>query len=408
MATIEEVVKWEAAIYQIETSDPVIGGADGVANRAIRQLSNRTQYLKSVQDTYKEKVDNHFIATNPHPQYATLADPVFTGTPKTPTPASSAVGQEIANAAFVRSLIESIVGTAPDALDTLSELAEALGQDPNFASTMTTALAGKLSKAQNGADIPDVAQFLANLGIPDMLALKANLANPEFTGKPKAPTPSVSDNSTQIANTAFVWLLLRNYAIINSPTFTGEPKSPTPALTTNSDVMATTAFVHRAIDELIGAAPGALDTLSELATALGNDPNFATTITNALSGKQAKDDTLTALSGKDVSGLLGYLGFKVTGLGTESIYIEGPLGIHLQIFWRDVANDATTGAAKSTDMTYPKAFPNGAWGVFSTKMTYVQVVCSCESATKTGFRCYTMNLGTTITSSRIAFLAVGW
>ena len=59
---------------------------------------------------------------------------------------------------------------------------------------------------------------------------------------------------------------------------------------------------------MVGSAPAALDTLNELAAALGNDPNFATTMLNALAGKQPLDNTLTNLSGKDVAGLLAYLG----------------------------------------------------------------------------------------------------
>ena len=58
---------------------------------------------------------------------------------------------------------------------------------------------------------------------------------------------------------------------------------------------------------MVGSAPAALDTLNELAAALGNDPNFATTMLNALAGKQPLDNTLTNLSGKDVAGLLTYL-----------------------------------------------------------------------------------------------------
>ncbi len=63
-----------------------------------------------------------------------------------------------------------------------------------------------------------------------------------------------------------------------------------------------------AIAAMVGSAPAALDTLNELAAALGNDPNFATTMLNALAGKQPLDNTLTNLSGKDVAGLLSYLG----------------------------------------------------------------------------------------------------
>ncbi|HAH0889560.1 TPA: phage tail protein [Escherichia coli] len=74
---------------------------------------------------------------------APLNSPVFTGTPTTPTPPDDAVGLEMANAAFVRKLLAALVGSSPEALDTLNELAAALGSDPNFATTVTNALAGK-------------------------------------------------------------------------------------------------------------------------------------------------------------------------------------------------------------------------------------------------------------------------
>ncbi|WP_247181552.1 phage tail protein [Escherichia coli] len=98
------------------------------------------------------------------------------------------------------------------------------------------------------------------------------------------------------------------YAQKHNPTFTGEPKAPTPAAGNNTTRIATTAFVQAAITALINGAPATLDTLKEIAAAINNDPKFSTTINNALSGKQPLDETLTHLSGKDVAGLLAYLG----------------------------------------------------------------------------------------------------
>ncbi|EHC6745417.1 hypothetical protein JS001_002465 [Salmonella enterica subsp. enterica] len=66
------------------------------------------------------------------------------------------------------------------------------------------------------------------------------------------------------------------------------------------------------VAQLVGSAPETLDTLKELADALGNDPNFATTVLNKLAGKQPLDDTLTALSGKSVDGLIEYVGLRET------------------------------------------------------------------------------------------------
>ncbi|EJK2756228.1 phage tail protein [Escherichia coli] len=116
------------------------------------------------------------------------------------------------------------------------------------------------------------------------------------------------------------------YAQKHNPTFTGEPKAPTPAAGNNTTRIATTAFVQAAITALINGAPATLDTLKEIAAAINNDPKFSTTINNALAGKQPLDNTLTHLSGKDVAGLLTYL-----GLG------EGAPAIGVPFFWPSAA-----------------------------------------------------------------------
>ncbi|HGF4004466.1 TPA: phage tail protein [Escherichia coli] len=100
----------------------------------------------------------------------------------------------------------------------------------------------------------------------------------------------------------------KQYAPKASPALTGTPTAPTAAQTVNNTQIATTGFVKSAIAALVASSPAALDTLKELAAALGNDPNFATTVTNALAGKQPLDRTLTNLSGKTVNGILQYLG----------------------------------------------------------------------------------------------------
>ena len=86
-------------------------------------------------------------------------------------------------------------------------------------------------------------------------------------------------------------------APLNSPALTGTPTTPTARQGTNNTQIASTAFVMAAIAALVDSSPDALNTLNELAAALGNDPNFATTMTKALAGKQPKDATLTALAG---------------------------------------------------------------------------------------------------------------
>ncbi len=112
----------------------------------------------------------HLAAADPHTQYAPKASPTFTGTPKAPTAAAGNNSTQLANTAFVQAAIAALVASSPAALDTLNELAAALGNDPNFAATMTNALAGKMDKAANGTDIADVSEFLKNLGLGDISA----------------------------------------------------------------------------------------------------------------------------------------------------------------------------------------------------------------------------------------------
>jgi len=134
-------------------------------------------------------------------------------------------------------------------------------------------------------------------------AMKANLASPNFTGAPTAPTAAPGSNYGELANAAFVWGAINTYATtvtnalaskanLASPALTGIPTVPTAAPGTNSLQAANTAYVAAALAALVDSSPGALDTLNELAKALGNDPNFATTMTNALAGKANKATTL--------------------------------------------------------------------------------------------------------------------
>ncbi|ECE9307432.1 phage tail protein, partial [Salmonella enterica subsp. enterica serovar Enteritidis] len=101
-------------------------------------------------------------------------------------------------------------------------------------------------------------------------------------------------------------------APLDSPAFTGTPTTPTPSDDAKGLQTANAEFVRKLIAALVGSVPESLDTLQELADALGNDPNFATTIVNKLAGKQPLDETLTALSGKGADGLIEYIGLRNT------------------------------------------------------------------------------------------------
>lgn len=134
----------------------------------------------------------HLAAADPHTQYAPKASPTFTGTPKAPTAAAGNNSTQLANTAFVQAAIAALVASSPAALDTLNELAAALGNDPNFAATMTNALAGKMDKAANGTDIADVSEFLKNLRLSDSAGFVGRLIGPPkiFTSSGTyTPTP---------------------------------------------------------------------------------------------------------------------------------------------------------------------------------------------------------------------------
>ena len=125
-----------------------------------------------------DQMAKHIAASDPHTQYALKASPTLTGTPKAPTAAAGNNTTQLANTAFVQAAIAALVNSSPGALDTLNELAAALGNDPNFATTMTNALAGKMDKSANGADIADVAAFLNNLGLGAGSALPVGVPIP--------------------------------------------------------------------------------------------------------------------------------------------------------------------------------------------------------------------------------------
>ncbi len=107
----------------------------------------------------------HLAAADPHPQYAPKASPAFSGTPTAPTAAAGNSSLQVANTAFVQAAVAALIAGSPGALDTLKELADALGGDAHFSTTVLNALAGKMDIAKNGSDISDVAKFLQNTGI---------------------------------------------------------------------------------------------------------------------------------------------------------------------------------------------------------------------------------------------------
>lgn len=187
---------------------------------------------------------------------APLASPSLTGTPTAPTATSGTNTIQVATTAFVQ---QAIVDFGPGDM-----LKSAYDTDND----------GKV----DAAEVADAAPWAG------------------ITGKPTSFTPSA--HSHPISQVTGLQTALDAKAPLASPALTGTPTAPTAAAGTNTTQIASTAFVAAAIGALIDAAPGAMDTLNELAAALGDDPNFATTVTNALAGKLSAASNLSDLSNK--------------------------------------------------------------------------------------------------------------
>ena len=134
-----------------------------------------------------------------------------------------------------------------------------------------------------------------------------------------------SNLSTEVAtiNTS-----LATKSTIASPTFTGVPAAPTATSTTNTTQIATTEFVQTRVSEILDSAPEALNTLNELAAALGDDQNYSATISTLvgdLSSNLGSEITRASAAEAsnaglivDVSGNLDTLNTTVSNINTNA------------------------------------------------------------------------------------------
>ncbi|HDN4855749.1 TPA: prophage tail fiber N-terminal domain-containing protein, partial [Salmonella enterica subsp. enterica serovar Typhimurium] len=209
------------------------------------------------------------------------------------------------NAATSASTAAASATAASSSASEASTHAAASDTSASLAAQSSTAAGAAATRAEDAAkraeDIADV------ISLEDASLTKKGIV--------KLSSATDSDSEALAATPKAVHAVMdevQTKAPLDSPALTGTPTAPTPETAAAGIEIATAAFVAAKVAQLVGSAPETLDTLKELADALGNDPNFATTVLNKLAGKQPLDDTLTALSGKSVDGLIEYVGLRET------------------------------------------------------------------------------------------------
>ncbi|EBH6156510.1 shikimate transporter [Salmonella enterica] len=209
------------------------------------------------------------------------------------------------NAATSASTAAASATAASSSASEASTHAAASDTSASLAAQSSTAAGAAATRAEDAAkraeDIADV------ISLEDASLTKKGIV--------KLSSATDSDSEALAATPKAVHAVMdevQTKAPLDSPVFTGTPTTPTPPDDAKGLQTANAEFVRKLIAALVGSVPESLDTLQELADALGNDPNFATTVLNKLAGKQPLDDTLTALSGKSIEGLIEYVGLRET------------------------------------------------------------------------------------------------
>ena len=273
---------------------------------------------------------------------ADIASPTFTGTPAAPTASAGTNTTQLATTAYVTAAVAALIDSAPGAINTLNELAAALGDDANFSTTITNSIAAvqadvnqnetdadaaiaavqaDVDQNETDGDAADAAlsaridtleadPITATASAAAYTALGNRIATLEADPTTASAVAAVqadvnqneSDADAAIAavqadvdqNEADADTAIALKANIAGPTFTGVAAAPTASAGTNTTQVATTAFVKTAIDNLVGGASSALDTLNEIEQALNEYANIATNLTTLINARvEAADGTLT-------------------------------------------------------------------------------------------------------------------
>lgn len=217
MANLPESATYDAGVYQIETTDPVQGGASGKSNQSLKNLANRTAYLKAQVDAL-----NSAVAA-----FAGLNSPAFTGNPTAPTPTSGDNDTSLATTAFVQNAAGGVASVNVAGGSNVTLTAAQYGCRVIVLTGAITANINVIFPTQNdewtvfnntSGAFSITCKTAAGTGVVVTQgfrrgiycdATNINFTHTDYkdvalTGAPTAPTPTAGDNSTKIATTAFV------------------------------------------------------------------------------------------------------------------------------------------------------------------------------------------------------------
>ncbi|HAU2960752.1 TPA: hypothetical protein JC757_004651 [Salmonella enterica subsp. diarizonae] len=178
MGKLTEITQWEDDIYQLETSDPVVGGPDGVSNKPQKQLANRTQWLKQQLESTSDALAEHAKSRN-HPDASLTAKgfvQLYSGVMSdseilAATPKAVKIAMDNANARLAKERNLADLTNVPLARQSLQLGNSAtlnVGTIPGtVAAGDDSRITGAMQKDQNGADIPDKPKFIQNLGLKE-------------------------------------------------------------------------------------------------------------------------------------------------------------------------------------------------------------------------------------------------
>ncbi|EOC8580464.1 tail fiber domain-containing protein [Salmonella enterica subsp. enterica serovar Livingstone] len=267
----------ETAKQQTDTvAATVAQQAQTVTEKATEVGAKHTEVLAA-----KTAVDTQVVSVNEKAQAVAASEANVTQAVTTVTKKAETVATQ--------------AGQVEQSLTAVNEAVASVESSKASVEATATQVTSNKETAENAATRSEAAAKRA-----EEIAAKGNVdASTSSKGIVKLNNTLTSDSVTEAATPSTVKQLnddLQLKANRHSPTFTGVVKAPTPAADSNDTSVSTTAWVRQAIAELVDSSPETLDTLSEIAAALGNDPNFATTMTNQLAGKQPLSPLLTAIA----------------------------------------------------------------------------------------------------------------